>query len=66
MIDPSSIFVTVRVKDLLFDGIYINCNRSEFIPHAACFEMMREESLKKLPGDGLLFSFFGHVSTLQD
>lgn len=62
--DPTSMFLTVRVMDLLFDGIYINCNRSDFIPHAACFELKQEKTLKKLPNDGLLFSFFGYVQTI--
>lgn len=61
--NPTSMFLTVRVMDLLFDGIYINCNRSEFIPHAACFEMKQEKTLKKLPNDGLLFSFFGYKNS---
>lgn len=59
--NPDSIFLTAKVKDILFDGIFIDCNTTDFIANMVCTEMSKEKNLKKVE-NGFLFSFFGHVS----
>lgn len=61
--NPESIFLTVKVKDILFDGIHIDCNITDFIGQMVCSQLKDQVKMfKKTDDDGLLFSFFGYVS----
>ena len=58
----TSIFLTTSVRKLLFDGIPINCNVTEFAAKAVCAELRKRDAFQKLDEDVLGFSFFGLVS----
>lgn len=59
---PETIFLTVKVKDVLFNGVYIDCNHTDFFAKMACGQMESEKNLRKVEDGGFLFSFFGYVS----
>lgn len=59
--DPESIFLTAKVKDILFDGVYIDCNVTDFLAKMACNQLKENPSVKLFGEDGVLFSFFGQV-----
>lgn len=65
--DPKTIFLTGRVKDILFDGVVLNCTSKEFASTAVCGQMKGQvPGLKPVPGQPnlLLFSLLGPVSEL--
>ncbi|KAK9507148.1 hypothetical protein O3M35_007061 [Rhynocoris fuscipes] len=57
---PSTIFLTARLMDILFEGVPINCTSKDFGPKAIC-TMIRAnpKGLKQQGEDIFLFSFFG-------
>lgn len=60
--NPADAFYTGRVMDFLFDGILIDCTKTDKVAKALCLNFEKEKAFKKL-GDGkLLFSIFGGVS----
>lgn len=66
--NPQSIYLTVKVKDILFDGTKINCNVREFPAKAVCTQIKSQ-----VPGiiesasdkNVYLFSLLGPVSKLS-
>lgn len=60
---PSDVFLRVKVLDLLFRGIVINCARTEFAPKAVCTALKKEaaDSLIFEPNNQYRFSIFGMV-----
>nr|ALR72542.1 sensory neuron membrane protein SNMP1a [Colaphellus bowringi] len=63
--DPSSIFLTAKVDDILFDGVVINCNVSDFAGKALCGQLRTAEALTKV-GEVEKFSLFSSKNaTLQ-
>lgn len=62
--NPTDIFVRVKVLDLLFRGLVINCARTEFAPKAVCTGLKKEaaDSLIFEPNNQYRFSLFGMVS----
>ena len=60
----SSIFVTTSVKKILFDGIPIYCNVTDFSAKAVCAELKKRDQFQRITEDVLGFSFFGLVSII--
>lgn len=61
--NPTSIFLTTKVKDLLFDGVIINCTVTDFAAKAVCTQLKTEaKDLKQITPTDFSFSFFGPVS----
>lgn len=61
--NPQSIFLTARVRDILFDGLEIDCTSSEFTSKAVCAQLKTQiPGIQKLPDKNVfLFSLFGSV-----
>nr|QZH55093.1 sensory neuron membrane protein 1 [Achelura yunnanensis] len=59
--DPQDMFFRVRALDVLFDGVNINCARTEFAPKAVCTALKKEANsgLKVLENNQFSFSLFG-------
>nr|QKV34981.1 Sensory neuron membrane protein 1a [Dendroctonus adjunctus] len=57
--NPSSLFITIKARDLLFDGVVIHCGVSDFAGKAICTNLKAEPSLTHLGGDDLGFSLLG-------
>ena len=63
---PDSIFVTAKAKDILFDGLPVDCDVKDFAGSAVC-NLLKTEA-KDLVPDGenrYKFSLFGGVGTLK-
>lgn len=62
--NPKTIFMTVSARDILFDGVLINCTRSkDFAVNTVCDQLRAKPSgLEKLDDDYFKFSIFGVVS----
>jgi hypothetical protein len=59
-----SMFLTAPVKDILFDGILINCTLKDFTAKILCTLMKTQgKDLQKVGKNAFKFSFFGAVST---
>ncbi|KAJ1531328.1 hypothetical protein ONE63_000012 [Megalurothrips usitatus] len=58
--NPTTPFLTAKARDILFDGVPINCTSKDFSASAIC-TMMRAnpQGLKRQGDDIFLFSFFG-------
>ncbi|XP_028032110.1 sensory neuron membrane protein 1 [Bombyx mandarina] len=58
---PSDVFMRVKALDILFRGIIINCDRTEFAPKAACTTIKKEapNGIVFEPNNQLRFSLFG-------
>ncbi|KAJ2951447.1 hypothetical protein O0L34_g13600 [Tuta absoluta] len=58
---PTHIFMSVKAMDLMFNGLIINCDRTEFAPKAVCTALKKEAppSLLFEPNNQLRFSLFG-------
>nr|QEI46778.1 sensory neuron membrane protein 1 [Galleria mellonella] len=73
--EPPDVFLKIKVLDLLFRGLTINCARTEFAPKAVCTALKKEgaDILIFEPNNQYKFSFFGkrnatadpHVVTVQ-
>lgn len=60
---PTDVFLRVKVLDILFRGIIINCDRTEFAPKAACTTIKKEVTgLVFEPNNQFRFSLFGMVN----
>ncbi|XP_060531540.1 uncharacterized protein LOC132705124 [Cylas formicarius] len=57
--NPPSIFITVKAKDLLFDGVVIHCGVKDFAGKAICTTLKAEPSLRQINEDDIAFSLFG-------
>lgn len=62
--EPSDIFWTGRVMDILFDGVPIDCSSSEFSAQAVCsvFESGDVKAVKQINETSYTFSLFAAVS----
>lgn len=61
--DLQSIYLTAKVKDILFDGITINCKLTDFPAKAVCSQLKSRTPGLKISEDGVyLFSILGPVS----
>lgn len=60
--EPNSVFFPVRVMDLLFDGIGIDCSSEEFAAKAVCTALETEPTIDKYNDTTFMFSIFGPVS----
>jgi hypothetical protein len=59
-----SMFLTAPVKDILFDGILINCTLKDFTAKILCTLMRTQgKDLQKVGKGAFKFSLFGAVST---
>jgi hypothetical protein len=62
---PTSVFVTAPVKNILFEGIPLYCNVTDFSAKAICSEIRKKDKeFLKLGDDIFGFSFFGTVGLL--
>lgn len=59
---PDTFFLTTKVKDILFDGVNINCDRPDFPAKATCSLLKKEKAFTQQGNNQLKFSIFGHVS----
>lgn len=61
--NPKDIFLRAKAMDILFRGININCDRTEFAPKAVCTALKKEaaNSLIFLPNNQYLFSLLAPV-----
>lgn len=58
-----SVFLTASVKDILFDGILINCTLKDFTARMLCVLMKTQgKDLQTVEKNAFKFSFFGGVS----
>lgn len=62
---PSSVYLTAKANDILFDGIIINCNQKEFAAKAVCSQLQRSPDLRHVSDTELAFSLLGSVSNLK-
>lgn len=67
LFDTNNLFLTASVKDILFDGIRIYCDRTIMGP-TICKTIMDQKPLtiKETPEGDLLFSLFGHKNNNFD
>jgi hypothetical protein len=63
---PTSVFLTAPVKNILFEGIPLYCNVTDFSAKAICSEIRKSKDFLKLGDDIFGFSFFGTVSLFQN
>lgn len=61
--EPTDVFWTGRVMDLLFHGILIDCDVTNSLAKIACKEIRKrnDPTFKSLDNGKLLFSMFGGV-----
>nr|WJJ63366.1 sensory neuron membrane protein 1a [Pachyrhinus yasumatsui] len=57
--NPTSLFVTVKARELLFDGVVIHCGVQDFAGKAICTQLKAEPSLVHLNENDLAFSLLG-------
>ncbi|KAF7268328.1 hypothetical protein GWI33_018522 [Rhynchophorus ferrugineus] len=57
--NPKSLFINVKAKDLLFDGIIIPCGVTDFAGKAVCTTLKHEPTLKVVDEDNVAFSLMG-------
>lgn len=58
--NPENVFVTATVREILFDGLFINCSVTDFGAKAVCTQLKSQaKDLERVGEDGFLFSFFG-------
>ncbi|CAH1159902.1 unnamed protein product [Phaedon cochleariae] len=64
--NPTSIFLTTTADNILFDGISINCNVSDFAGKAMCSQLKASNTIKQISDEELSFSLLGPKNaTLQ-
>jgi hypothetical protein len=63
----TSMFITIPARNILFDGIPIYCNVTDFSSKAVCSEIKRrKDEFQQLDEKIYGFSFFGMVSICFD
>lgn len=60
--NPTSIFVTAKASDILFNGIIINCDVKDFAGKAICSQLKEAPSLTHISENELGFSLLAPVS----
>lgn len=64
---PTSMFVTTTARKILFDGIPIYCNVTDFSSKAVCAELKKKkDKFHELDENIYGLSFFGLVSIYSD
>ena len=62
---PSSVFLTAPVRKILFEGVPLYCNVTDFSAKAICGEIRKKDKdFHNLGNDVFGFSFFGMVSSI--
>ncbi|KAM3961979.1 sensory neuron membrane protein 1-like [Aphomia sociella] len=66
--NPPDMFLRIKVLDLLFRGMIINCARTEFAPKAVCTALKKEgaDGLIFEPNNQYRFSIFGKRNATAD
>ncbi|XP_026294183.1 sensory neuron membrane protein 1-like [Frankliniella occidentalis] len=65
--NPTTPFLTAKARDILFDGVPINCTSKDFATAAICTMIRANPSgLKPVGDDIFLFSFFGMKNATPD
>lgn len=61
--NPPDVFMRVRALDILFEGMSINCARTEFAPKAVCTALKKDAPSGLVIGENnqFKFSIFGGV-----
>lgn len=60
---PKNIFLTAKARDILFEGVVLNCTSKDFAAVALCTGIrMNSKGLHKVNDNIFKFSFFGVVS----
>lgn len=60
--NPETVFLTAKVRDILFEGIVINCDRTDFAPKAVCTAIKKEaKNIDFFGNNQFRFSIFGRV-----
>ena len=65
---PTSLFIRAKVRDLLFDGLYIDCTGKDFAANAVCSEVRpqyHDFGLKLVQEDEYMMSLWGTVRELK-
>nr|CAD7452862.1 unnamed protein product [Timema tahoe] len=58
--NPESVFMTAPARDLLFDGVVINCTLTDFAGKAICTQLKANaKDMERVSEDIFKFSFFG-------
>lgn len=60
--DPPDVFFTGRAMDLLFDGVLIDCTKTDQVAKALCLNFEKENAFKAQDDGQLKFSLFQGVS----
>lgn len=60
--EPKTPFLTARAMDILFDGIGIDCSKSQFEASSLCSALESERAIKVVNDTYLKFSILGGVS----
>lgn len=61
--DPQTVYLTDKVKNILFDGSRINCNVTDFTAKAVCSQLrLQIPGLKEPQPNIFLFAFLASVS----
>jgi hypothetical protein len=61
--EPTSMFVTTTARNILFDGVPLYCNATDFSSEVVCEEInKRKDGFHQLGENIYGFSFFGLVS----
>ncbi|KAK9875891.1 hypothetical protein WA026_009678 [Henosepilachna vigintioctopunctata] len=56
---PTSIYLEAKAKDILFDGVIIDCNVKEFAAKAVCSQLQQSPDLRHISDDEFGFSLIG-------
>lgn len=60
--DLQSVYLTAKVKEILFDGIAINCKVTDFTAKAVCTQLKSKiPGMKVIENEIYLFSILGSV-----
>lgn len=64
--DPSDVFYTGKVMDILFDGVPIDCETEHGVTAAICLSFDDNPNMRKIDDFHYAFSLFGSVSWIFD
>ncbi|XP_044748496.1 sensory neuron membrane protein 1-like isoform X2 [Coccinella septempunctata] len=56
---PTSVYLTAKANDILFDGVIIDCDVSEFAAKAVCSQLHQAPDLRHVSETELAFSLLG-------
>nr|XP_015834959.1 PREDICTED: sensory neuron membrane protein 1-like isoform X1 [Tribolium castaneum] len=64
--ENSSIYLTAKVREILFDGVLINCNVKDFSANAVCSQFKGQPAMVEVEKNIYSFSLLGSVIFLGD